>query len=578
MTDNQFDKFVNDKLSDYAAPIPAGLWEKVAEGQFDQFVGQQLREATAPVPDGLFDKILDTRFDRFVANTLQDAEAPVPDGLWDRIQDGQFDSFVGDAVQEYEAPVPEGLWDKIKPTEEEDRPVAWLWFRYPAAAIFILAALLGGAAGTYYFLQHQQSRRSVPASASTVANQSKLAVPATPSLAPEAGGKQTPGEAAASPANTVKNPDKLPATVPVTANEQTSPGSNASSNRYPVTASGNSSGSITLKPAASEHLPKYQPSHTGTHPEPLSLANTGDGSSSDLADLSYPDQVFLPGHTLSLTSAHKGYSMDLVDIAGPNPHHASSLNNVIICPTDRKYHNTDWYLETYVSPELSFKSVSNVSATPQYLARKDSSESQRIGFTAGVRLVKPLTDNILLKTGLQYSQINQKYVYRTENEVKTTTVVTVRTIIRAPGDTVIVKDTSVLQTIGYRNNVVANHFKSFDIPLTIGYQFGNEDLTFGINAGVLFNISSWYQGVILDTSLATVNLNKTGNMQYKTKLGLGLYGGISVVKSLGDDLSLFFEPYFRYNLSNMTTDQAPYRQKFTLGGLSIGLRWNLNRQ
>jgi hypothetical protein len=84
--------------------------------------------------------------------------------------------------------------------------------------------------------------------------------------------------------------------------------------------------------------------------------------------------------------------------------------------------------------------------------------------------------------------------------------------------------------------------------------------------------------VILDSSLATVPLNKTGNGVYKTNLGLGLYAGVSVTKKLGEDLHIFLEPYFRYNLSNMTNTGAAYNQKFSVGGLSVGLRLNLNRK
>lgn len=571
MTDNQFDKYVNDKLSDYAAPVPAGLWEKVAEGQFDQFVGQQLKDVTVPVPDGVFDKILDARFDQYIGASLHNTETPVPTDMWDRVQDGQFDRFVGDSVQDYEVPVPEGLWEKIKPAEDDDRPFAWLWLRYPAAAIFILLTLLGGAVGTYYYLQYRHPGVEQKAAVNTKKTNPANHSTETPSVNDD-NNKDAEGVLPE------QVPDNAAAPVPANGTRQPLPYASAPNTTHLKKQTKAEKSVVVIAPETLPVLAQQLPVHAGgdsrVNETPASLP----GTSNDLPDLYYPEHIMLPGNTLPIERVHTGYSLDLHDVAALNPHHASSLNNVIICPTDRKYHNTDWYLETYVSPDLSFKSVSNVSASQQYLARKDSSESQRIGFTAGVRLVKPLTDNILLKTGLQYSQINQKYVYRTENEVKTTTVVTVRTIIRAPGDTVIVKDTSVLQTIGYRNNIVSNHFKSFDIPITIGYQFGNDDLKFGINAGVLFNISSWYQGVILDTSLATVTLNKTGNMQYKTKLGLGLYGGISVVKTLGDDLSLFFEPYFRYNLSNMTTDQAPYRQKFSLGGLSIGLRWNLNRQ
>lgn len=183
-----------------------------------------------------------------------------------------------------------------------------------------------------------------------------------------------------------------------------------------------------------------------------------------------------------------------------------------------------------------------------------------------------------MKLGVQYSQINQKYTYRTENEVKTITVVTVRTIIRAPGDTVIAHDTSTIQQIGFKNNTVSNRFRTIDVPLTVGYQFGNEDLKIGINAGVVLNLTSWYQGVMLDSSLATVPIDKTGNGNYKTNIGLGLYGGISIVKKLSDDMHLFAEPYFRYNLSNMTSSQSKYAQKFNVGGIAVGLRINLNRK
>ena len=201
----------------------------------------------------------------------------------------------------------------------------------------------------------------------------------------------------------------------------------------------------------------------------------------------------------------------------------------------------------------------------------------QIGYSAGFRLVKPLNDHILLKTGFQYSQMNQKFTYRNENEIKLTTVITTRSIIRSPGDTVIVTDTSTLQQIGYSVKTIHNHYRSIDIPLTVGYQFGNDDLSLGINAGVIFNITSWYQGEILDTSLTSVPIGKVSNSIYKSNIGLGLYSSISVMKRINENAQLFFEPYFRYNLSNMTNSQSPYNQRFQVGGLALGVRFSLNR-
>jgi opacity protein-like surface antigen len=92
-------------------------------------------------------------------------------------------------------------------------------------------------------------------------------------------------------------------------------------------------------------------------------------------------------------------------------------------------------------------------------------------------------------------------------------------------------------------------------------------------------LSSWYEGVMLDSTMATVPITKgSSNMIYKNRVGLGLYGGVSISKKLSDDMQVFAEPYFRYNLSNMTTPNAPYNQKFSIGGISLGVRINLNRQ
>ena len=49
------------------------------------------------------------------------------------------------------------------------------------------------------------------------------------------------------------------------------------------------------------------------------------------------------------------------------------------------------------------------------------------------------------------------------------------------------------------------------------------------------------------------------------------------MKRINDNTHLFFEPYFRYNLSNMTNAQSTYKQRFQISGLAIGLRFDLNR-
>jgi hypothetical protein len=563
MNDSQFDDFFNDRLRDHAAPVPKGLWEKVSEGQFDQTIGRKLRDAEAPVPDGLWEKVADAQFDNFIGDKLFGTEAAIPTGLWDKITDGQFDSFVAGKLIDHEAPVPAGLWEKVRPEEDDDRK-GFIWFRYPAAAALIIAVLLAGGSYLYFTAKKDIVTPATEnnASGTPKSNDSKTAVPDAP-----------------------KATDQLstvpPVTNPVTSDNKTAASDNGHlpsiNHQLSTTPSAkNQKGKFDLRPVPPNNdITANSADIFNNHNKSVITADkVEDRLTAETEEYMQPYQT---NHLAAFTiPSGMGTYSDKQQLQLSTLNHTNKYKSVIICPTDRG--NNDWFLEVYASPDIALKSVSNISASQQYMDRKDSSESMQVGFSGGFRLVKPINDNILIKAGLQYSQINEKYVYRTENEVKTTTVVTVRTIIRAPGDTVIVHDTSTLQTVGFRNNTVNNHYRSFDIPLTVGYQFGDDDLKFGINAGVVFNISSWYQGVMLDSSLGTVPMNKSGSPLYRSNIGMGLIGSFSIVKRLSDDLHIFVDPYFRYNLSNMTSSQSPFNQKFNLAGVTFGLRFNLNRK
>ena len=248
----------------------------------------------------------------------------------------------------------------------------------------------------------------------------------------------------------------------------------------------------------------------------------------------------------------------------------NDLKLSLLCPGSNP--NTDWYIEPFAGPIYGFKKITNNTATSTYLQQKDSSESMQIGYAAGVNIVKPISEHFVLKTGVWVSQINERFSYKTENEIKTTTVVTVRNIIRAPGDTLRISDTSSVQQIGYKNTVVGNRYKTLDIPVIIGYEFVKGSLKFGINAGVIVNVKHGFEGAVYDSSLTAITVNKETNNVYKTNIGLGLYAGFRIAKDLNDKTQLFIEPHFRYNLSNMTTPNTSFNQKINVTGVNIGLR------
>lgn len=514
--------------------------------EFDIILNQKLQQYTASVPNGLWDKI-----------AAQDLSGP---------KDG-FDEFIQHKLYHHSVAVPANFWERIQPKEEEKRRRFFIWIpkKYMAAASILLLLLVGTSAA--YLWVNGNPFTNEEAESLQIESQTKKDInPPAKNITEE------------NPAETVIQLDSIQEkqesvavalekretkTSIVTANK-----TSWKLNKKNITQSFKQSSSVfpfdqlinnKNQEIAEGNLIKNKPTALDQSKEELETYEL-----SEKAGNAFIKQK----RNLSalFTKEMNAYN------------HASSFKNVVICPTDRKLRNTDWDLEVFVSPDMPFKTVTNNTASPQLLSRKDSSESLRPGFSAGFRIVKPLSDHFSIKTGLQYSQINERFTYRTENETRTTTVVTVRSIVRAPGDTLIVRDTSTLTQVGFKTNTVKNRFRTLDIPILASYQVGNDDLSVGLTAGVIVNLSSWYQGVMLDSSLTAVPLSKETNMVYKSNIGLGLYAGVTVTKRINYATQLFFEPYLRYNLSNMTNPEAAFNQRFSIGGLAMGLRFNLNKR
>ncbi len=527
-------------------------------------------------------------FDHITKMKLQDYSAAIPVGLWEKIHvpsfntptinphTEQFDQFVQHKLFDHIAPVPQELWNNIKPKEDEDRKVFFLLPRAGMVAASILLLILAGTVSAYLYYQKMPAENAIgkhsndPNSKSNKYGNQNNNTPVISKNDSDADAKET---IEIKTTEKLKEP-KIDVTQSGESNIPISKRDLANSNQknnlsYRNTKSFNRSNLFELNDY--ENSPKELK---------MSGSNTIDQIDQYNLDLTkennYRATNKMEASLISFSKNKLNFNSKEKKVTAFN--HTSNIKNVVICPSDRKMRNPDWDLEIYVSPDYAFKTVSSISASKAYMDRKDSSENSQISFTAGFRIVKPINDHFSIKTGLQYSQINEHFTYRSENEIKTTTVVTVRTITLANGNTVTVSDTSVVQQIGFKNNTVKNRYKSFDIPALVSYQFGNDDLRIGVNAGVIFNLSSWYQGVVLDTTLNAMPFTKETNISYKNNIGMAIYTGISITKRLNYNTSIFAEPFLRYNLSDMTTPQSIFNQRFSVGGLSVGLRMNLNNR
>lgn len=260
----------------------------------------------------------------------------------------------------------------------------------------------------------------------------------------------------------------------------------------------------------------------------------------------------------------------------------SSLNiKLPDCPAiEKNAAGNKRYWEVYAGPDYAFENYKSYgdTASANYLEKRKASTKFSSAFSAGVRYTKVFNNGTSVRAGVNYTQVNEKFVYFNPNEIKYVTVITTRVVIRAPGDTIYINDTLQYQQTGTRTKTTFNRYRNIDIPLVIGYELGNGKIHANINAGVIINIYSWYKGDVLDSLYQPVTITTgKGNSiyQFKNNIGVGFIGSVSLYYRMTDNMRLVLEPYFRYNLSPMSKQNLNLQQKYNIAGLRAGVRFDL---
>jgi hypothetical protein len=183
--------------------------------------------------------------------------------------------------------------------------------------------------------------------------------------------------------------------------------------------------------------------------------------------------------------------------------------------------NTKWYLDLFASPDYPI-----VAPSPF-----DQSYS-KLSYTIGFKINRAIGKHFSVKTGIQYSQIN------------------------------IVGDDSLF-------GGATIHLKRLDLPVLVGYSFGGANIRTTINGGAIFNV---YSSV---SSVPSQNLFTPPPVQdyFEKNLGVSLYLGVNFEKRIKEKLSLFVEPYYRYQLSSMTISSVQNIKFIDIVGISFGARY-----
>lgn len=222
-----------------------------------------------------------------------------------------------------------------------------------------------------------------------------------------------------------------------------------------------------------------------------------------------------------------------------------------------------YYFDLYVSPDYAIKKYEDTGSSTLVAKRKESLRFHS-AFSAGLRYTRVFSNGMSIRTGINFSQINEKFSYAKDN------VVQIIYVINNQGDTT---DSYYVRGTRYKNSY--NNYRTIDVPLVAGYEMGNEKWRANINAGAMLNIYSWQQGETLDNNGNPVVFT-TGKAesayQYKTNIGIGFTAGASLYYKLNNKWYALAEPYFRYNFSPMNKEALSIQERFTTVGLRLGIR------
>lgn len=210
-----------------------------------------------------------------------------------------------------------------------------------------------------------------------------------------------------------------------------------------------------------------------------------------------------------------------------------------------------------------------------YISERNATESEFLSFNAGLQAGYFHPSGLLIRSGLQYTQINEKFLYVKENVIKIQTQITIDTILNSDGSYTITRDTSIVEVMGKEELKTTNHFRMLDIPLVLGYSFDFRNLSLELNAGVIFNLVSRTGGRILNQDMVPSYYGSKDPqfVPYKTYYGMSLYGSVTLLSNFYGHTQFFMEPNFRYYFKSFTRAEYPLRQNYMVVGLSTGMRY-----
>lgn len=452
-------------------------------------------------------------------------------------------------LDSYPSEVPDGLWDKIAldlDQKEDKRRIGWMFKSIIASAIILL--VIGALVGIQLLRSgDNDSKVSLDSSAPSLSSDISFA---EAELKKESY-RSTTTESASSDQQTQLN----------SYSEQHYATQNAEINLTTSTAEGSNNIQIASGTSSSNSLIQASLDSKATESE-LAIKNaqkltTQDRSlatilASNKRKSALDESPIIPQLKSQLSSTAQE---EFVACSSMEKTHVYCPGNITTRP--------GFHAEFYLSPEFAVRSLTTrLDGFENYRSQRNDTEDQLYSFSTGFRASYTTKAGFTLKSGLNYTQINERFDYINPDSVRVIVEIDTNT-----GDTL-----DVRTEYGIGSTRTHNTYRMVDIPVLIGMELPFHDrFSLSINTGVYFNLLFIAEGRHLRTDFSPGAFEGD---TFKPSLGLSFYGSLSMQYYLNPQVDLIIEPNLRYFSQSFTTENHPLAQEYLKVGLITGLRYN----
>lgn len=248
------------------------------------------------------------------------------------------------------------------------------------------------------------------------------------------------------------------------------------------------------------------------------------------------------------------------------------VTDKVVCPTFSSRHR--WYIE--LIPEIGYfrplKTLENSTGEQNNVFDlRNKNEKTLEGIQAALYLqLRKQKSPFYLKAGLSYARLSEKMQLDYSYTKLDTSRGIISVTVSQTGDTVTTIIGDIVTESKLSGKKVAHHsFSVYDIPVAIGYEKKMGMWSFGIEGGVMLNLSMQASGSTLSTDTSFVALDALPN-QYRTNVGLSYFGGLNVGRDFHRIGRIYLAARARFIPNTFTADAQRFRQSYNFVGLHLG--------